>query len=205
MKIVRIGENSRIVHNDEVKISRNKKSLSPSEDEVILKKKTVDTFRGIINEMKKLQEDTNFMQAKLEAIKRLSDFLKTINPDNVTLDDNAMNEIRKIYESSKFGDRYVLEDVKDGILSRDLMKVYDTLSSTTDKMESEFEESKRKSYVLTIKFQNINAAIENISNDKVEGTVKLILSSIGKTDSILRMDRNIVNRIISDQVFFVFF
>ncbi|MGC8767136.1 MAG: hypothetical protein ACP5PT_04590 [Brevinematia bacterium] len=198
MKIVRIGENSRIVHNDEVKISRNKKSLSPSEDEVILKKKTVDTFRGIIDEMKKLQEDTNFMQAKLEAIKRLSDFLKTINPDNVTLDDNAMNEIRKIYESSKFGDRYVLEDVKDGILSRDLMKVYDTLSSTTDKMESEFEESKRKSYVLTIKFQNINAAIENISNDKVEGTVKLILSSIGKTDSILRMDRNIVNRIISD-------
>lgn len=199
MKIVKIGESSGVSYsNKETKSVKGQKSELYSEDQIVLKKKTIDTFRGMVNEMKALQEDANFIQAKIEALKKISKLLKSIGFNSQTLDESSLNEIKKIYESSKFGGNYVLEDIKDGILSNDVVKIYDTLSSAADKIEAQFEENRKKSYILTIKFQNINTTIESISTDKLDSTVKLILSSIGKTDSVLRMDRNIVNKLISD-------
>lgn len=198
MKIVRIGESSGVSYmNKESRSVKGQKNEISSEDQVVFKKKTLDTFRGIMEEMKLLQEDANFMQAKVEALKKISDFLKSKGFNSPILDDESIKAIESIYENSKFGNRYVLEDVKDGIFSKDLLKIYETLSSAADRIEAQFEENRKKSYILTIKFQNINTTIESMSTDKIDSTIKLLLTSIGKTDNVLRMDRNVVNKLIS--------
>lgn len=172
MKIIKISEGGGVnfQREDRSISSRNGDSVvrKPS-DEIVVKLKSQDFPNSIREEMKTVQKEMAMVQAELEAISEISKLIK-----NSQSFEEISKGIREIYDRTKYEDIYLLKKIREDLFSDDISRILQSLEREVEYLSSKFEESKRKTNALLVKFQNITTFIESISVDQIDGTVKLI-------------------------------
>ncbi|MEN2998493.1 MAG: hypothetical protein ABDH28_05605 [Brevinematia bacterium] len=197
MKIVRIGEGGKINPNKDVSEtskSKNTETSSRGVDEIVIKLKSKEFPEMIKNEMIVIQREVTITQAQIDAISKVSKLLKGIT----TYDENIKSQIQQLYETSKYEDMYLLENIKDELFSGDLNRLLSALEKEVNNLSSKVEENRKKTNALLVKFQNINTFIDTISNEQVDTTAKLITSSITRVQKILNITPYNVMKFLSN-------
>lgn len=119
--------------------------------------------------MKVIQRDMSMVQAELDAISQISNLLK-----NSQDQEEIYRGIRNIYNQAKYEDIYLLDNIKEDLFSNDIPRILQSLEKEVETLSNKFEENRKNANALLVKFQNITTFIETVSNDQIDGTIRLI-------------------------------
>lgn len=172
MKIIRISEGGNINFQKEDKDTNLKGENSVirrGSDEIVVKLKSLDFPNTIKEEMKVIQRDMSMVQAELDAISQISNLLK-----NSQDQEEIYRGIRNIYNQAKYEDIYLLDNIKEDLFSNDVPRILQALEKEVESLSNRFEENRKNTNALLVKFQNITTFIETVSNDQIDGTIRLI-------------------------------
>jgi signal recognition particle GTPase len=200
MKILRISEITKSSNGEKVngKAELTAKPSSSSEDKVNLYEKSF--IRGLLNEMKQVQEKASYLNAQIDALKELKDTLSQ-NPGNTTLSEEIKKKINDLIENKKFNNQKVLEDISQKLNSANTkIEMLEAISEKLNEISSKLEELKKESTVIVLKASNLNQAIMNTSQSSHSSMISLI-NELAKNPIFLKNAQSInpdsVIRIIS--------
>jgi signal recognition particle GTPase len=200
MKILRISEITKSSNGEKVngKAELTVKPSSSSEDKVNVYEKSF--IRGLLNEMKQVQEKASYLNAQIDALKELKDTLSQ-NPGNTTLSEEIKKKINDLIENKKFNNQKVLEDVSQKLNSANTkIEMLEAISEKLNEISSKLEELKKESTVIVLKASNLNQAIMNTSQSSHSSMISLI-NELAKNPIFLKNAQSInpdsVIRIIS--------
>lgn len=198
MKILRIGENINInVAKDSSDNSVNSnRGSSPSKgaDEIILELKSKGLPNSLKDEMKQVQRNISLTQAKIDAVSRVSRLLKEVKEYSGEVE--VM--LREVYNTSKFEDIYLLDDIKEELFSRDILTIYQALEREIDKLSQEVRQNQKSVSSIMVKFQNIATFIDNLSFNYVDDTVRLMLTGIEKSYRVINLSPETIIKFLSN-------
>lgn len=172
MKIIRISEGGNINFQKEdrdTNLKGENSVIRRGSDEIVVKLKSLDFPNTIKEEMKVIQRDMSMVQAELDAISQISNLLK-----NSQDQEEIYRGIRNIYNQAKYEDIYLLDNIKEDLFSNDVPRILQALEKEVKSLSSKFEENRKNTNALLVKFQNITTFIETVSNDQIDGTIRLI-------------------------------
>jgi signal recognition particle GTPase len=200
MKILRISEITKSSNGEKVnsKAELTVKPSSSSEDKVNVYEKSF--IRGLLNEMKQVQEKASYLNAQIDALKELKDTLSQ-NPGNTTLSEEIKKKINDLIENKKFNNQKVLEDISQKLNSANTkIEMLEAISEKLNEISSKLEELKKESSVIVLKASNLNQAIMNTSQSSHLSMISLI-NELAKNPIFLKNAQSInpdsVIRIIS--------
>jgi chromosome segregation ATPase len=201
MKILRISEITKSSNGEKVngKAELIAKPSSSSEDKVNVYEKSF--IRGLLNEMKQVQEKASYLNAQIDALKELKDTLSQQNPGNTTLSEEIKKKINDLIENKKFNNQKVLEDISQKLNSANTkIEMLEAISEKLNEISSKLEELKKESTVIVLKASNLNQAIMNTSQSSHSSMISLI-NELAKNPIFLKNAQSInpdsVIRIIS--------
>ncbi len=201
MKILRISEITKSSNGEKVSDKSElltRSSSNASEDKVSVYERTF--IRGLLNEMKQLQDEASYLNSKLEALKDLKDIISQ-KPQERILTDETKSQIAKLIESKNFNNQKVLEDIKEKINSAtSKVEILEIISEKLNNISSKLEELKKESTVIVLKASNLNQAVTNISQSSLPSMISL-LNELTKNPTFLKNAQSInpdsIIRIIS--------
>lgn len=198
MKILKIGENINInIAKDNIDKSTNSnREFSPSKgaDELILELKSKGLPNSLKDEMKEVQRKISLTQAKIDAVSRVSKLLKEVKEYS----DEVEVMLREVYNTSKFEDIYLLDDIKEELFSRDILTIYQALEKEIDKLSQEVRQNQKSVSSIMVKFQNIATFIDNLSINYVDDTVRLMLTGIDKSYKVINLSPETIIKFLSN-------
>jgi len=203
MKILRISEITKSSNDEKVngKAELTAKPSSSAEDKVNVYEKSF--IRGLLNEMKQVQEKASYLNAQIDALKELKDTLSQ-NPGNTTLSEEIKKKINDLIENKKFNNQKVLEDISQKLNSANTkIEMLEAISEKLNEISSKLEELKKESTVIVLKASNLNQAIMNTSQSSHSSHSSMIslINELAKNPIFLKNAQNInpdsVIRIIS--------
>ncbi|MCS7298464.1 MAG: hypothetical protein RMJ37_00705 [Spirochaetia bacterium] len=198
MKILKIGENINInITKDNIDKSINSnREFSPSKgaDELILELKSKGLPNSLKDEMKEVQRKISLTQAKIDAVSRVSKLLKEVKEYS----DEVEVMLREVYNTSKFEDIYLLDDIKEELFSKDILTIYQALEKEIDKLSQEVRQNQKSVSSIMVKFQNIATFIDNLSINYVDDTVRLMLTGIDKSYKVINLSPETIIKFLSN-------
>lgn len=198
MKILKIGENINInIAKDNIDKSTNSnREFSPSKgaDELILELKSKGLPNSLKDEMKEVQRKISLTQAKIDAVSRVSKLLKEVKEYS----DEVEVMLREVYNTSKFEDIYLLDDIKEELFSKDILTIYQALEKEIDKLSQEVRQNQKSVSSIMVKFQNIATFIDNLSINYVDDTVRLMLTGIDKSYKVINLSPETIIKFLSN-------
>jgi len=203
MKILRISEITKSSNDEKVngKAELTVKPSSSAEDKVNVYEKSF--IRGLLNEMKQVQEKASYLNAQIDALKELKDTLSQ-NPGNTTLSEEIKKKINDLIENKKFNNQKVIEDISQKLNSANTkIEMLEAISEKLNEISSKLEELKKESTVIVLKASNLNQAIMNTSQSSHSSHSSMIslINELAKNPIFLKNAQSInpdsVIRIIS--------
>lgn len=196
MKIVKLTTTDKVdIPSGKEKTNEKKKEdKSPSADEIVVKLRSQDFPRLIKDEMQYIQREVSITQAQLDAIYKISNLIKGVK----YIDENLRDQIRRIYETSTYGETYLLENIKNELFAEDLEGLVAALNKEVTVLSKKIEDNRKKTNALLVKFQNINTFIDTISNEQINNTARLIASSASKVQRMLNLSSENVIKFLSN-------